>query len=87
MRELPKVEVIWKDAFDGPQGWVLLNNYEPTQWSATTIGYLLDSGDSPVLEGYMTLCSSYFYSEDGELYVSNPVHIPNDWVKTIRAVI
>lgn len=87
MKELSKVEVIWKDAFDGPQGWVLLSSYAPEQWTASTLGYTLDSINGPILEGYMTLCSSYFYSEDGELYVSNPVHIPNDWVKTIRTVI
>jgi hypothetical protein len=86
MRELKKVEIVWRDAFDGPQGWVVLGTYEVTPCIPKTIGYLVDSAEhGPLLEGHITVCSSY-YEADGELVISNPIHIPNGMMVSIKHV-
>jgi len=79
MENLPKVEITWKDTFDGPVGWVRLSCYEPQMVIPRTVGFLVHD----VLEGYTTVCSSYFYDDDQDLIISNPVHIPVDMVTNL----
>lgn len=87
MKDLQKVEVIWKDAFDGPQGWVSFDSYAPQPCTPTTVGYVVDDlEDGPVITGHLTICSSYFYNDDESLCISNPIHIPNEMVVSLKHV-
>lgn len=73
------VKVWWADAFDGPQGWVHMESYSPTAVLPFTVGFLLEN----FLTDYVTVCSSYFYDDNDELVISNPVHIPSGMVKEV----
>lgn len=80
--EIERVEIVWKDAFDGPGGWVIFDDYSPEPVHPSTIGYLLPNA----LEGHTTVCSSYFYDYDGQLVISNPNHIPDGMVLSITPI-
>ena len=79
---LNKVEVVWKDAFDGPGGWLIADDYAPVPVHPTTIGFLLPD----YLEGHVTVCSSYFYDYEEQLVISNPNHIPDGMVLSITSI-
>lgn len=74
------VVVKWKDAFDGPAGWVFLSSYVPDPVYPTTTGWMYV--DKPVLEGYVTVYSTHFLCGD-EIVVSNPIHIPEEMVLSV----
>ena len=72
------VAVLWKDAFDGPNGWTDIKEYEAKSAMVCTVGWLWPD----CLEGYVTLVNSYFPDEvDDMATVGMPVHIPVGMVK------
>lgn len=71
--------VIWDDAFDGPGGWVDPERYEPHIVSPATIGWMIDNGDPT----YLTIYSSFYYDEDGDIMCSNPMHIPRGMIRRL----
>jgi len=73
------VMVTWRDAFEGPSGWVQYSEYCPEEVLPVTVGW--DFGDSK-LPGYLTLYSTYF-GEGDELVVGDPNHIPTEMVVSI----
>jgi hypothetical protein len=77
----PKLVIIeWLDAFDGPTGWLYLEEYKPKSVKPITTGWILPD----FLEGYTTVVSTYLqdFNEKCILY-SDPVHIPNGMVHSI----
>lgn len=76
---LTPVKVVWCDAFDGPSGWTLLTSYKPDSVRPTTVGFLVED----LMDGHLTVCSSFFCGDEGELVISNPIHIPNGMVLSI----
>jgi len=79
---LELVEVIWKDAFEGPGGWLHANTYVPEPVHPHTVGFVLPDS----LEDHITVCSSYFYDDEGLLVISNPNHIPRGMVLSITPI-
>lgn len=71
--------VVWDDAFDGPGGWVDPSRYEPHVVCPATIGWIIDNDNS----SYLTMYSSFYYDEDGDLMCSNPMHIPRGMIKEL----
>ena len=72
------VAVLWKDAFDGPNGWTDIKDYESKAAMVCTVGWLWPD----CLEGYITLVNSYFPDEANDMEtVGMPVHIPLGMVK------
>lgn len=76
----PSIAVVtWDDAFDGPGGWVDPSHYEPHIVTPVTIGWLIDNGD----HNYLTIYSSFYYDEAGDIMCSNPMHIPRGMIKQL----
>jgi hypothetical protein len=74
----PLVAVLWKDAFDGPNGWTNIKDYETEPAMVCTVGWLW----ADCLQGYLTLVNSYFPDEADDMHtVGMPVHIPVGMVK------
>ena len=73
------VLVTWDDAFDGPGGWVSPNSYDMHTVHPKTLGWIVDNTDSR----YLTVYSSYYVEEDGEIMCSNPMHIPRGMIKSV----
>ena len=72
------VAILWKDAFDGPNGWTDIKEYETKPAMVCTVGWLWPE----CLEGYVTLVNSYFPDEAEDMEtVGMPVHIPVGMVK------
>lgn len=72
--------VLWKDAFDGENGWTHVRDYEPKPTYVVTVGWLWPQ----CLEGYVTMVNSYFPDEvDDMSTVGMPVHIPVGMVHRI----
>lgn len=75
---LKPVLVEWIDAFDGPGGWVLPKEYKSEGVYPQTLGwYFRDDGD------YHVIVSTWHTYEKDEA-VSNPMHIPKAWIKSLR---
>lgn len=80
----PKLVMVkWRDAFEGPAGWIIYSEYKPEEVSPVTVGWLFD--DDQKLPGYLTLYSTYF-GEGEELVVADPNHIPKEMVVTITTL-
>ncbi len=77
--KLPKVEVTWLDAFDGPPGWVVAEEYQPQPVEVVSVGFFLKD----YLEGHLSFCSSYFYDCSERLIISNPNHVPSGMALTV----
>lgn len=70
------VKVKWRDAFEGPSGWVSYRDYAPEQVFPVTVGWVFDDNK---LEGYVTLYST-FYEFGDDIIVADPNHIPVEMV-------
>lgn len=65
--------VLWKDAFDGENGWTHIKDYDPKATYVATVGWIWPM----CLEGYVTVVNSYFPDEVEDMHtVGMPVHIP-----------
>ena len=64
------VSVIWQDAFDGDNGWVDIDDYEPNETLVVNVGWLVPN----VLDGYVTLVSGFIL--DMTNVTSGVCHIP-----------
>jgi hypothetical protein len=74
----PLVAVLWKDAFDGPNGWTDIKEYEAKAAMVCTVGWLWPE----CLVGYVTVVNSYFPDEAEDMVtVGMPVHIPVGMVR------
>lgn len=78
----PKLVMItWKDAFEGPSGWITYCDYKVEPVVPVTVGWLFP--EDTKVEGYTTVYSTYF-GEDDELVVADPNHIPNEMIVNIK---
>lgn len=76
----PLVAVLWKDAFDGENGWCDVEKYSPRQATVVSVGFLWPE----CLQDYITITGSYMPDEVPDLKsVGMPVHIPVDMVVRI----
>jgi hypothetical protein len=67
------VAVLWRDAFDGENGWTDMEKYEATETTVVTVGFLWPD----CLPEYVTLVNSLMPDEaDEPKTTSGPVHIP-----------
>lgn len=67
------VVVLWRDAFDGENGWTDVEKYESSETTVVTVGFLWPN----CLPGYVTLVNSLMPDEGNEpKTTSGPVHIP-----------
>lgn len=74
---LKPVLVEWIDAFDGPGGWVFPKHYKSDGVYPRTLAWYLKEDDE-----YHVLVSTW-YRQDNEDAVSNPMHIPKAWIKSV----
>lgn len=72
------VRILWMDAFEGPQGWMYLSEYEPKEVTPITLGWIFQDG--PKLEGYTTVYSTHFTDDEGATVVADPNHIPDKMI-------
>ena len=85
--KIKALAVVWDDAFDGPGGWVDPTRYRPHIVDPITIGWFVewdDAEENP--DPYLTLYSSYYYDDDGDLICSNPMHIPRGMIRRITRI-
>jgi len=69
----PMVAVLWRDAFDGENGWTHVDEYKPEETLVVTVGFLWPN----CLDKYLTLVNSYMPDELPDIKTtSGPVHIP-----------
>ncbi len=69
----PMVAVLWRDAFDGENGWTDVETYKPEETLVVTVGFLWPN----CLKGYLTLVNSFMPDELPDIKTtSGPVHIP-----------
>lgn len=69
----PMVAILWRDAFDGENGWTDVEDYKPTETLVVTVGFLWPN----CLDGYVTLVNSFMPDELPNIKTtSGPVHIP-----------
>lgn len=67
------VAVLWRDAFDGDNGWTDMEKYEASETTVVTVGFLWPD----CLKNYVTLVNSLMPDEGSEpKTTSGPVHIP-----------
>lgn len=77
----PKLAIIkWKDAFEGPSGWVYYDDYKPDPVYPTTVGWVFEDEKLP---GYLTLYSTFFDAEE-LMVVADPNHIPKEMAIDIK---
>lgn len=79
----PKLAIIqWKDAFEGPSGWITYSEYKPEPVFPLTVGWVFDDEKLP---DYISVYSTHFDCEEGlEMVVADPNHIPKEMVASIR---
>ena len=67
------VAIVWRDAFDGVNGWTEVEKYEPEEAVVCSVGWLWPN----CLSGYVTIVNSYMPEEPPDLKtVGMPTHIP-----------
>lgn len=76
------VHILWKDAFEGPSGWVVYSEYCPELITPVTVGWVFEDKK---LEGYVTVYSTYFFHGE-ELVVADPNHIPVEMILEIKEI-
>jgi hypothetical protein len=73
----PMVAILWRDAFDGGNGWTDVEEYKPQETLVVTVGFLWPN----CLDGYVTLVNSFMPDEIPNIKTtSGPVHIPVEMV-------
>lgn len=78
---VPKLAIIkWKDAFEGPPGWVHYEEYAPKPVLPLTVGWVMEDEK---MDGYLNVYSTFFY-DDGCMVVADPNHIPMEMVIDIK---
>ncbi len=82
MEKYQLVKVTWRDAFAGPQEWVVANSYEAEPVIPITVGWLIPD----VLDGYVTTADTYYIDEDDDIMLYNVGHIPEDMVISIEVI-
>lgn len=69
----PLVAILWRDAFDGENGWTHVDDYKPEETLVVTVGFLWPN----CLDGYVTLVNSFMPDELPSIKTtSGPVHVP-----------
>lgn len=77
----PKLVIVkWRDAFEGPAGWMSYGDYKPEPVFPITVGWVFDDEKLPE---YLTVYSTFF-PDDGDMVVADPNHIPKEMVVDIK---
>lgn len=77
----PKLVIVkWRDAFEGPAGWMSYEDYKPEPIFPITVGWAFDDEKLP---GYLTVYSTFF-PDDEDMVVADPNHIPKEMIVDIK---
>jgi len=83
LNEWDEIRVRWRDAFAPHSGWHEIDEYEPEDALATTIGrYWKDC-----LDNYLTVAGTVFMTESGTPKTVGDInHIPLGWIVDIEII-
>jgi hypothetical protein len=83
LEEWTEVRVTWRDAHAPHSGWHEVEEYEPEDATAVTLGRIWHNCQ----EHYLTLAGTIFKPEDGTVKTVGDInHIPMAWIIKIEVI-